>query len=378
MGVKIDEEWRIKRARGEKASKSAFAFKINQHKKSGAIRRLPSKEMMVKITGSASTAGGIKNAIDYMSHEGELNLYDDEGNEWNGKEGISELKEYIVNSGAIVPTAKADEDVSKLKKQTLNIVFSPPPSEKVSRQHLFDTVRETLKESYPDNAFVMAYHDNTKKPHVHVVLKVSNKSGQRIDIRKKDIRQLRTSMSLKLQGLGYNVKATHKRDFKLDQESERTRNLCEVVEFGTANYQFDKNNKRQNYIIYKTIDGQKEVTVWGKTLLREIERENVEVGHMIKLKKEGAVEVIVPTYDENGAVQGHKTVKRNEWKIENTSVAGLDRTMAKAQKLAEPEQALNLHTPERQKKQMKAKLEFNEVKNEVLQPKIKLGPRLKI
>lgn len=61
MAANDDKEWRIKRARSEQASKSAFAFKINQSNKSGgktsqAIRQLPSKEIMVKITGSATTA----------------------------------------------------------------------------------------------------------------------------------------------------------------------------------------------------------------------------------------------------------------------------------------------------------------------------------
>ncbi|MHB9502541.1 MobP1 family relaxase (plasmid) [Pseudomonas amygdali pv. morsprunorum] len=386
MGVHVEKEWRVKRARADKASKSAFTFKVNQHKKNngkstGAIRQLPSKEMMVKITGSASTASGIKNAIDYMSHDGELSLYDDEGNEWNGPEGLSELKDNLINSGAIAPTANANEDADQLKKQTHNIVFSPPPSEKVSREELFDTVRETLKEKYPDNAFVMAYHDNTEKPHVHVVLKISDKNGQRMDIKKQDLRQLRTTMSLKLQGLGYNVKATHKRDFALKDHlkhgPERTRNLYEVVEFGSASYQFDKKNKRSNYITYKTLNGQKEVTVWGKTLLEEIEREKVEVGHVIKLKKEGAVAVEVPSYDKNGEVQGYKTVKRNEWKIENTSIEGPDRAVTMAENLEKADKKINLHTPERQKKQMKEKLQFTEVKEQVLRPKIKLGPRLK-
>ncbi|KPW78872.1 hypothetical protein [Pseudomonas cannabina] len=119
------------------------------------------------------------------------------------------------------------------------------------------------------------------------------------------------------------------------------------------------------------------MTLWGKTLLEEIEREKVEVGHVIKLKKEGAVAVEVPSYDKNGEVQGYKTVKRNEWKIENTSIDGPDRTVTMAETLEKAGKKINLHTPERQKKQMKEKLQFTEVKEEVLRPKIKLGPRLK-
>ncbi|WP_235662366.1 hypothetical protein [Pseudomonas savastanoi] len=48
-----------------------------------------------------------------------------------------------------------------------------------------------------------------------------------------------------------------------------------------------------------------------------------------------------------------------------------------AEKLEKADKKINLHTPERQKKQMKEKLQFTEVKEGVLRPKIKLGPRLK-
>ncbi len=376
MAAKNDKEWRIKRDRSDKASNSAFAFKINKANKSSgkssqAIRQLPSKEIMVKITGSATTAKGIKNTLDYISHDGELSLYDENGDEWKGEEGINELKESIVQSGVKAPDAKNVDEAAELKKQTHNIIFSPPPSEKVSRDELINTVRETLSEKYPNNAFVLAYHDNTEKPHVHAVLKIADKEGQRIDLKKEDLRQLRTNMSVKLQGLGYNVKATHKRDFglknALKQEPERTRNLYEVVEFGSTNYQFDKKNKHSQYITYKTVSGQKEVTIWGKNLIAEIEREQVKIGSVIRLKKAGAIDVKVPLYDNNGEVKGYKDVKRNDWKIENTSLDSGQRSIAK------PEKEINLHSPERQKKQMKQKLQFIQRKDESLKPKISLG-----
>lgn len=381
MAANNDKEWRVKKARSDKAANSAFAFKINRANKSSgkstqAIRQLPSKEIMVKITGSATTAKGIKNTLDYISHDGEYSLYDENGDEWKGEEGINELKESIVQSGVKAPDAKNIDEVADLKKQTHNIIFSPPPSEKVSRDELLSTVRETLSEKYPNNAFVLAYHDNTEKPHVHAVLKISDKDGQRIDLKKEDLRQLRTNMSVKLQGLGYNVKATHKRDFTiknaLKQEPERTRNLYEVVEFGSTNYQFDKKNKHSQYITYKTVSGQKEVTIWGKNLIAEIEREQVKVGSVIRLKKAGVIDVKVPLYDNNGEVKGYKDVKRNDWKIENTSLDGGQRSIAK------PAKEINLHSPERQKRQMKQKLQFIQRKDESLKPKISLGFGLKL
>lgn len=190
MATQNDKEWRIRKARSEQASKSAFAFKINKANKgngkgSQSIRQLPSKEIMVKITGSATTAKGIKNTLDYISHDGELSLYDENGDEWKGEEGINELKESIVQSGIKAPDAKNADEAAELKKQTHNIVFSPPPSEKIGRDELINTVRDTLSEKYPNNAFVLAYHDNTDKPHVHAVLKISDKDGVRHDLKKR-------------------------------------------------------------------------------------------------------------------------------------------------------------------------------------------------
>lgn len=381
VGIQVDKEWRIKKLRSEKASKTAFAFKVKRDKggdgrSSKSIRQLPSKEMMIKITGSATTAKGIKNTIDYISHEGELSLYDEHGEEYFGERVVSELKNSMVDSGDVAPSVSADQDATLLKKQTHNFVYSPPPSEKVSRQELLDTVRETMCEKYPNHAFVMAYHDNTEKPHVHVVFKISDKDGRRTHIKKADIRQLRTGMSIKLQGLGYNVKATHKRDLGLKndlaKEPENTRNKYEVLKFGTTYYQFDPKNKRSSFITYKTLSGNKEVTVWGKNLPEEIEREQVQVGHIITLKKEGATTVKVPFYDDKGEVLGHREVKRNDWKIENTSVEGLDRTLDKA---VSKKKVIDLDTPERRVKHLSKKLDFARFKEKM--EKIKLGIKVK-
>lgn len=62
MGVKVDEEWRFRKARSEKASKSAFAYKINGKLKSKEQLKMSygyggivpySREVILKITGGA-------------------------------------------------------------------------------------------------------------------------------------------------------------------------------------------------------------------------------------------------------------------------------------------------------------------------------------
>ncbi|EFW11253.1 putative relaxase/mobilization nuclease, partial [Serratia symbiotica str. Tucson] len=94
---------------------------------------------------------------------------------------------------------------------------------------------ETLREKYPENRVLMAYHtDKEHHPHVHALLRIPDNGGKRINIRKKDLRELREKFAGNLQKMGYNVKCTHKYEFgkkeQLKREPDRLRNLFEVVE----------------------------------------------------------------------------------------------------------------------------------------------------
>ncbi|MEF2964158.1 spore coat protein CotH, partial [Pseudomonas aeruginosa] len=56
-----------------------------------------SKEVMVKITGSAKTKQGIKNSIDYIGREGDVSLMDEKGNQYHAND-IDKVKERIIDS----------------------------------------------------------------------------------------------------------------------------------------------------------------------------------------------------------------------------------------------------------------------------------------
>ncbi|EPD7630478.1 DNA relaxase/nickase TaxC, partial [Escherichia coli] len=89
MGVYVEQEYRIKRAKGTgrdpkspklsgrhiHASKSAFNHKVRHGADKKAYTWTPTKEVTFKITGSGKTAAGIKNGIDYITRNGELEAY---------------------------------------------------------------------------------------------------------------------------------------------------------------------------------------------------------------------------------------------------------------------------------------------------------------
>ncbi|EGX3982816.1 nickase, partial [Salmonella enterica] len=100
MGVHVEQEYRIKRAKSTgrdpkipklsgrhlHASKSAFNHKVRHGADKKAYNWTPTKEVTFKITGSGKTPAGIKNGIDYITRNGELEAYyyDGDGREKTG------------------------------------------------------------------------------------------------------------------------------------------------------------------------------------------------------------------------------------------------------------------------------------------------------
>jgi hypothetical protein len=211
---------------------------------------------------------------------------------------------------------------------------------------------------YPDNYFVMAYHTDTKNPHVHVIINVNKSDGTRIRISgDKDY--------------GYDVKSTIKKE-EISMEwkeliSKTNRNEYEVIEFGSSSYQLDKTKDRNNYLVYKTHNG-KEVTVWGKEITQEIKNNDVRVGDKIKLKKIGTRDIKVPVYSKDGGeIVSWNNAKRNIWEIKN-----LSRDIEIKQNTDEDQFAeIKLDGEIRQQMHMKSREEFNHEKNMLLNPEYK-------
>lgn len=104
MGVSIDKEYKIKKARSERAAKNPLAHKARNGGdayQKGVKQRIASKgasrEVMVKITGNAKTAKGIKNSINYISRDADLKLRDDEGREYEGGKDMSDAYDYMIS-----------------------------------------------------------------------------------------------------------------------------------------------------------------------------------------------------------------------------------------------------------------------------------------
>lgn len=384
-----ENEYRVKRCIAEKglsirsvnATKSAFAHKVNnggkfysRNVKECVYTKGASKEVLVKVVSSSRTKRGMKASLSYMSEQGKITMLDDDGFNYQGSEGLNDAISGMTDSDD--PSRLTNSHGKANPQLAKHIVFSPPVSADISQKDALASVREVLKEKYPDSRFILAYHDDKEHPHVHCLMRIRGDTIKTIDIKKQDLRQLRSDFCERLKQKGYDVKATHKQEIglkdKLKAEAEtvpnRQKNVLEVVGFGRDYYQFKRGNNAQNYVTVRTLNG-KENTYWGKELGELCEREKIQKGSLIKLRKSGSEEVRIPQLDKDGNQTGWKTTKRNQWEMENIGLKGIDRSQKLPEKAAGlKEQLERLQRQQREFRQNAAKMIRREQKQ-----KLKIG-----
>jgi len=330
MAIFVEDEFKVRRSRGNNdgkrlsgrqkhASKSAFNHKTKQ-----GSAHSKSNEVTLKITGSGKTARGVKNGIDYLTRDGDISAYcyDGAGLDYeNSGQDFNRLMTQIMTENNDYHKQYKGESVAHVK----NMVFSPPPMENVNKEDALSSVKETLKKHYPNHAFVAVYHDDKEDhPHVHVNFKLRDEhTGKRLDLKKADLKTLRTGFCQSLTERGYDVSATYKHDIHHEREhqnTERQRHLYRVVKFGETAYQNRDGAKRTPYITYETLKSGKQVTIWGQGLKPYFESEKLESGAVVKIKKLEPTLVRSPLLNDDGSVSGYRETKRNNWQIENQAV----------------------------------------------------------
>ena len=105
---------------------------------------------------------------------------------------ILEAKEHMIDR-ANDPQHVMNDKGKENKKITQNIVFSPPVSAKVKPEDLLESVRKTMQKKYPNHRFVLGYHCDKKRTSSRsCCFRIRDNDGKRADIRKKDLREIRT------------------------------------------------------------------------------------------------------------------------------------------------------------------------------------------
>lgn len=314
MGVRIEKEWLVKRVKkdslvsyssNKKFKKSSYSY--NASTKPKTLQN--SNEVMVKITSSGKNLKAIKSHMDYISRNGEIQLEDEQGLVYKGREEVRELRDYLRDNGVKI---KKKNEVKREYRQTMNIVFSMR-DKGISEDKIKKAVKATLRKLYPDNMFVLAYHGDTDNPHCHVILKIADNNGNRININLHDLQEIRTHFAKYLNSLSVEAKATQ---FKKSVNKLPSR-AVEIVDFGKDFYQHKPENKMSYFVTYKAQNG-KNVTIWSKTLEHGLSSSDVKRGDIISLKVSHVEKVSLPRFsnDKSGNMSNEIILNRKHWKAD--------------------------------------------------------------
>lgn len=177
--------------------------------KTGNLKTRPGKvnrvagaapEVMVKITGYGKGAAHVKEHMNYISRNGKVEVEDENGDLYRGREEI----------GAKFKTWERDLGRSKDRagqRDTMHIVLSMP--EGTEAKDVKIASREFAKETFSKNySYVMALHEDTKQPHVHLTVKTLGHDNKRLHADPEDIQEWRERFAEKMRERGIDAEAT--------------------------------------------------------------------------------------------------------------------------------------------------------------------------
>ncbi len=168
------------------------------------VRRTP--EVMVKVTGGGRGMGGIKAHMVYMSRHGELSVEDERGDTFLGKEALADLAEEWRFAGAEIPTRSH-------RREAFHVMLSMPAD--TDPQAVLGAVREFARAVFPEHKFAMVLHEpgtdpDTKRPHVHLIVRAMGADGKRLNPRKADLARWREVFAERLRERGIAANATRR------------------------------------------------------------------------------------------------------------------------------------------------------------------------
>jgi hypothetical protein len=180
-------------------------------------------QVMVKITGSSADVKGLMRSADYIARGGkykkkgeeELELENELGDVFRGVDGREMFrKEWTMGGPPIPEVASAvavidGENPKAPPRQVLKLIYSMPAH--VGRDAVTQAAKASIKETFPKHQWVMAHHSDTDNQHTHVLVKMVDMDGKRMNPRKADLEQWRRTFSNHLNARGVEASATRRR-----------------------------------------------------------------------------------------------------------------------------------------------------------------------
>lgn len=159
-----------------------------------------SSEVMVKITGFGKGGGHVKAHLDYISRKGDVELENDRGEVFSGKE---EINEFFKGWEGDFSRGRRHEN----QRDTVHMVLSMP--ENTEPEAVRNAVRGFAKDTFGQNhEYVFALHTDEPHPHCHLTVKMQGVDGKRLNPRKADLQAWREGFAENLRKFGVDAAAT--------------------------------------------------------------------------------------------------------------------------------------------------------------------------
>jgi Relaxase/Mobilisation nuclease domain len=173
------------------------------------VRRTP--EAVVKVLPRASNdLKAVGKHLDYIGREGELELETNDGERLGGRVGKDLLDEWDLDIDDVRRQATLAATKRKTPPKLVHkLMFSMPPGTPPAK--VLGAVRNFAREEFwGQHRYAFVLHTDEPHPHVHLVLKVINEQGVRLNIKKATLRHWRSEFARNLRLLGVEANATER------------------------------------------------------------------------------------------------------------------------------------------------------------------------
>jgi hypothetical protein len=174
------------------------------------VQRAP--EVMVKVlTRGGQDLKAIRRHLSYLNRGGDLEIETDDGERLKG-EGVESdlLSDWDLELEEDRRRTKLGPREDRTPPRMVHkLLFSMPPG--TPPQNVLEAVKRFAREEFAlQYRYALILHTDEPHPHVHMLVKVTNDQGRRLNIRKVTLRQWRSEFARHLRELGVPANATER------------------------------------------------------------------------------------------------------------------------------------------------------------------------
>lgn len=199
---------RVPRANNERDGRDSDLIigrsgKVYSRKKIAEFTSGKKKQVVFKISSYRKTLRDIKNHLNYVTRNSKVPLEDQNGNILSREERNAIAEQWhdleLMKAKARAKYLGKELDEKSYPRVAASIVLSMPPG--TNRERFAEAVREYAQEEFADKGYeyMLAFHNDTKHPHAHLLLRMRNvETNRKLNPGKNDIKKWREALQEKM------------------------------------------------------------------------------------------------------------------------------------------------------------------------------------